>query len=420
MPRKALIAPAVRHRLYEILEEGPVADRTNRLVDRLLVALIVVNLVALILQSIPAYAARYAALFEAVEFVSLVVFSLEYLLRLWVAVEHAPFHHLSPLRARLAFALSAAGIVDLLSVLPFWMAFVVPLDLRFVLVLRVVRFLKLARYSPGMRSLIDVLYAERRALLGCFVMLLGATIFAAAAMHLAEGEVQPDKLGTIPDAMWWAFVTLGTVGYGDVVPVTAAGKVVATFAIMASIFVIALPVGIVATAFADQIHRRDFIVTWGMVARVPLFAGLTAGEIADVMRLLRAETVEAGDTVVRRGDAAHSMYFIARGEVEIELRGEIKRLGAGHFFGEIAVLRRARRSATVRARERTSLLVLDARDLRALMERQPEIAKRLRETVKSRIGRELISPEGDIVTEEIEEREKEATQRSAADTRQKG
>jgi voltage-gated potassium channel len=114
------------------------------------------------------------------------------------------------------------------------------------------------------------------------------------------------------------------------------------------------------------------------------------------------------------------MYFIARGEVEIELRGEIKRLGAGHFFGEIAVLRRARRSATVRARERTSLLVLDARDLRALMERQPEIAKRLRETVKSRIGRELISPEGDIVTEEIEEREKEATQRSAADTRQKG
>ncbi|MBI4273092.1 MAG: ion transporter [Rhizobiales bacterium] len=402
MPRNGRRTAAEwRHRFYEILEEGPVSDRANRIVDSLLIGLIVVNLVALTLESMPALVSRYGALFAAVELFSLVVFSLEYVLRIWVAVDHAPVRHLSPLRARLAFVTSAAGIVDLLAVAPFWLAFFVPLDLRFVLVLRVVRFLKLARYSPGMRSLIEALYAERRALFGCFVMFAGAVIFAAAAMHLAESHVQPDKLGTILDAMWWAFVTLGTVGYGDVVPVTAAGKIVAAFAIVASVFVIALPVGVVATAFADQIHRRDFIVTWGMVARVPLFSGLTAGEIADVMRLLRAETIEPGAIVTRRGDPAHSMYFIARGEVEIELAEATRRLGMGHFFGEVAALRQARRSATVRARERTSLLVLDAKDLRALMDRQPQIAARLRETVHARIGRELITPQGDIVTEEL-------------------
>jgi voltage-gated potassium channel len=213
--------------------------------------------------------------------------------------------------------------------------------------------------------------------------------------------VQPDKFGTIPDAMWWAIVTLGTIGYGDMVPVTAAGKIIAAVTIFAAIVTIALPVGIIATAFADQIHRRDFIVTWGMVSRVPLFAGLTAGEIADVMRLLRAETRDAGAVITRRGDIAHSMYFIARGSVEIELADGKRKLDEGHFFGEMAALRRVRRTATARALERTSLLVLDARDLHALMQRQPMVAQRLQDTVKARIGDGLISAGGDMLTDEI-------------------
>lgn len=164
---------------------------------------------------------------------------------------------------------------------------------------------------------------------------------------------------------------------------------------------IALPVGIIATAFANEIHRRDFVVTWGMVARVPLFAGLDAAEIADVMRLLRAQTVEPGDVIVRRGDAAHSMYFIARGQVEIELKDQHVQLGVEQFFGEIAVLRRARRSATVTAITRTNLLVLDASDLHALMERDPRIAERIHTVVRDRLGQELLSPKGDMVTDEI-------------------
>ncbi|HEY2229013.1 MAG TPA: cyclic nucleotide-gated ion channel [Xanthobacteraceae bacterium] len=396
-------APELRHRIYEILHHGTIGDQTSRVTGQAIVVLIIVNLIAVTLQSVPDLAERYGPLFTAVELLSLTVFTLEYGLRVWVAVEHPPYHHLGPHQARLKFIFSAMGIIDLLAVLPFWLALVLPAELRVVLVFRVIRFLKLTRYSAGVSSLLDVIYTERRALFGCFIILMGATLIAASVMHLIERNVQPDKFGTIPDAMWWAIVTLGTLGYGDVVPVTALGRVVAGVTIFLGLIMVALPVGIVATAFAERIHRRDFVVTLGMVARVPLFAGLNAADIADIMRLLRAQQIEAGEVIARRGEAAHSMYFIAAGEVEIELRDQRVRLGAGHFFGEVAALRRARRSATATAVTRTSLLALDAHDLHALMDRDPRVAKRIQDVVRDRLGRDIISPHGDVVSEELEE-----------------
>jgi voltage-gated potassium channel len=392
----------IRRRIYLALEQGPVGDGISVLIDRMLVGLILLNLVAVALESIPDLAARYALLFAVVEYVSLVVFTAEYALRLWCAVEHGPYRHLGAARARLKYALSLAGIIDLIAVLPFWFAFVLPDDLRLLLVFRIVRFFKIARYSPAMRSLLDVLYRERRTLFGCLVITMGGALVAAALMHLAEGKVQPEKLGTIPDAFWWAIVTIGTIGYGDVVPITALGKIIATGTIFVGLIMMALPIGIIATAFAEQIHRRDFIVTWGMIARVPLFAELDAAEISDIMQLLRAQVAEAGEVIVRAGDAAHSMYFIAAGEVEVALKKERLRLGVGQFFGEVAVLRRARRSATATALTRTNLLVLAAQDLHALMQRDPRVAARIEDVVEKRVGRELVSPKGDIVTEEIE------------------
>ncbi len=391
----------LRRRLYAILEEATPTDRTSIVVDRLIILLVVINLVAVVLESDPSIGSAYHVLFAIIEFFSLVVFTVEYALRLWVAVEHAPYRVAGRRSARLAYALSAAGLVDVVSVLPFWLALFLSADLRVVLVFRVVRFLKLARYSPAMRSLLDALYAERRALFGCLVILVGASLIAATAMHVVEGPVQPDKFGTIASSMWWAIVTLGTIGYGDVVPITPLGRIVAALTIFGALIMIALPVGIVATAFANEVHRRDFVITWGMVARVPLFSGLSAGEIGDIMRLLSAQAVEPGGTIVRRGDPGRSMYFIASGEVEIDLPQERVRLGVGHFFGEVAVLRRARRSATVTAVSRVSLLVLDGNDLRALMERDKRLAERIRDVARERVGHDVVSARGDIVADEI-------------------
>jgi voltage-gated potassium channel len=394
----------LRRRVYEVLEEGSVGNRAGLIVARLIALIIVVNLIAIVLESMPGLAARYARIFDGIELLSLIVFTAEYGLRLWVAPEHPPYRHLSARNARLKFAASGMAIVDLLAVVPFWLAFALPDELRVLLVFRIVRFLKLARHSPGMRSLLDALQRERRALFGCLVIMAGAALFSATIMYLIERDVQPDKLGTIPEAMWWAVVTLGTIGYGDVIPVTVPGRIAASVTILFGVIMIALPVGIIATAFANEIHRREFVVTWSMVARVPLFAGLTAVEIADVMQLLRAQQVESGAVITRRGEAAHSMYFVAAGQVEIQLKPERVQLGPGHFFGEIAVLRRARRSATVTAVTQTSLLVLDAHDLHALMDREPRIAERMREMARNRLGSELVSSKGDLVTEELDER----------------
>jgi voltage-gated potassium channel len=370
-----------RQQLYSVLELGPGAGGSSAAINWILIGLIITTLAATVLESVPRLSAAYGEIFEAIETAALVVFSIEYATRLWISAEHPPWRRLGPIRSRLHFLVAA--------------------DFKALLVLRLIRFFKLTRYSPAMRSLLEALYAERRALVGCFVILCGATLMAAALMHLAEGAVQPAKFGTIPDAMWWAIVTLGTVGYGDAVPVTAAGRLVAGLTIFVGLLMVALPVGIVATAFANEVHRRDFVVTWGLIARIPLFGELSAAQIADVMKILRAQKVDKGTIIARRGEPAHSMYLIVDGEVEIRLRHKHIHLGAGNFFGEIAALRQARRSATVVALQTTRLLALDASDLHSLMDREPQIAARIWEAARTRLGDELEKAGGDLVAAEL-------------------
>lgn len=375
---------SLRRRVYDLLD--PTLETFwDLVVHRGLIVMLLVNTLAVILESVPAVEARHHALFLAVEIVSGAAFTAEYLLRLWTAPEHVPLHDQSPLAARLAYAVTPAAIVDLLAIVPFALLLVVPLDLRVLLLVRLLRFFKLARYSPGLASLAEAVWAERRALTATLFILGGLVITMAALMHLCERGAQPGKFGTIPDAMWWAVVTLTTVGYGDAVPVTPAGKVVAGVTAIMGLALIALPVGIIATAFADVIHRREFVVTWAMVARVPVFTGLSAGEVAEIMELLRSQAARKGQVIVRRGDQATAMYFVVAGSIEIEPReGDPFTVGAGEFFGELAILAETPRSATARASEDAQLLVLEAQDLERLMDRVPEVGRRIRETARAR------------------------------------
>jgi voltage-gated potassium channel len=395
----------LRRRVHFLLDSGGVGDRTAQLVHGALVTLVVLSVAAVVFESDPDLAARYGALFTAVEYIAVAAFTVEYALRVWSAPEHRLYADMPPLRARVAFALSASALVDLAAILPAFLSFFLVADLRILLILRLLRFFKLARYSPGIRSIVAVLEAERKALAAAGVVLCGVVMLMAAAMYVVERDAQPEHFRSIPAAMWWAIQTVATVGYGDVVPLTPAGRVVAAVTMVMGFVMLGLPVGIVATAFAEEIHRRDFVVTWSMVARAPLFSTLDASAIAEIMRYLRAQSLPAGALVVRRGEPAHSMYFIAAGEVEVELAEGPTRLGEGQFFGEVAVLRKTSRTANVRAVTPIKLLALDAFDLHVFLQRNPEVGRRIEEVAASRAEFRPHSRNGDLIQAEIDERD---------------
>jgi len=392
----------LRRRVHVVLDGGS-HDHVARIVHRALIGLVLLSVVSVIFESVPEYGERYARVFNVIEYVAVAAFTLEYALRVWCAPEHALYADRSPTAARIAFIGSVWALIDLAAFLPFYLSFYFSADLRVFLMLRLLRFFKFARYSPGIRTLLAVIEAERKALLAWLIILFGAVLFFSTAMHLAEHDAQPEKFGTIPDAMWWAIETVTTVGYGEVIPLTLAGKLIASFAMVTGFLLLGLPVGILATAFAEEIHRREFVVTWTMVASVPLFRGLHATGIAEIMRYLRAQSVPRGALIVRKGDPAHSMYFIAEGEVEVELAQENVRLGEGQFFGEVAVLQKTSRTADVRATAATKLLVLDAYDLQTLTNRSPEIGDAIREVAQSRSELAPAERRGDIIEAELEE-----------------
>ncbi|WP_131118743.1 cyclic nucleotide-gated ion channel [Lichenihabitans psoromatis] len=370
--------------LHALFDEADTQNWPATIVRRGLIGLVLISVASIVLETVPDLAAAYGAWFLGIEDVAVAIFSIEYILRLWSAPEEPNYSGSGEWAARWAFARSLPALIDLISILPTIAGLILSAHLKIFLLLRLLRFFKLARYSPGMRSLAKVLEAERKALLASAIILLGFVILAAAAMYSAEHDAQPDKLGSIPAAMWWAIVTLTTVGYGDVYPITVVGRLVASVTMVFGLMMLALPVGIVATAFAEEIHRREFVVTWGMIARIPLFATLSASEIGEITRFLNARMVSKGTAVVRQGEDARSMFLIASGEVEVELPNGPVRLGEGHFFGERALLENSKRSATVRATETTRLLVLEASDLRVMMDRNPAIAQRIRGVAEQR------------------------------------
>ncbi|WP_456794106.1 cyclic nucleotide-gated ion channel [Bradyrhizobium sp. USDA 4506] len=398
-PLKPTISdPGLRDRLYELLERDDLPHSGGLRFARVIVAIIAVDVLAAILASVPEIDAQFGWLLTTIEIAAVIAFALEYAARLWSVVGHS-LRDMTPARARLEYAFSALGVIDLLAFLPSAVALATG-DKTALVLFGMLPFLKLVRYSTAMRSLLAALHAERRTLFGCVVILTGAVLLFASLLYAIEHRVQPDKFGTMPQAMWWAIVTLGTVGYGDVVPITPLGRTVTVVAIVVGFAMIALPVAIISTAFADEVRRRDFVVTWGMLARVPLFSHLGAADISDIMRLLRSQTIEAGEVLVRRGDAASSMYFITAGEVEIDLPSQLVRLSDGAFFGEIALLRRTSRSGTVTATRKTKLLVLDAQDFHALIERMPALAAHVRETAEARLADPLAAG-GDLAAAEI-------------------
>ncbi|WP_350334825.1 cyclic nucleotide-gated ion channel [Coralliovum pocilloporae] len=393
---------SIRRRVFDLLERNAADDQASLWLNRGLVILIVLNVLAIILETVPRFEARFQAWFFWFEVGSILIFTMEFLARFWVSDLHRHHRDRGPWRARLSYLLQPFAIIDLLAIAPFYISVLFPgLDLRVLRLFRLVRFLKLTRYSPGLQSIANAIRSERHALHACLIVMIGLVLTASTLIYLVEHKAQPEVFSSIPAAMWWALATLTTVGYGDIVPVTMAGKIVGGVVMIFGLAMFALPIGLVATAFAREIHRRDFVVTWTMVARVPLFGDLSASEISEIMQLLQARNVRSGDVIVKRGDPAHSMYFVAAGEVQIELANQTVALEEGAFFGEVAVLRRTARSATVRALRDSQLLVLDSEDLHHLMDEKKEVGQRIRSVAEHRQRVFKAIEDGDMTLDEL-------------------
>ena len=372
-----------RQRTFGILEHGRRRDFASRIVDWILVVLILANVGATIAQTLPRIEGSYGEDLQLFDRFCVLVFAIEYLARMWIAPEHPLLQNLSASRARLRFAATPMMIIDALAFLPLVLELLFP-GVPNVRLTRLVRFLKLARYSPALASIGRVLAAERRALLACVIIISGVMLMMAATMQAVEGEIQPDRLGDMSKAMWWSAAMLAKIGGVELTPITPLGRIIAAITVMLGIFCFALPVAIIGRGFYEEIRRRDFVVTFAMVAHVPLFARLDAASISDLVGILRARTVHAGTVIIRKGEPGDAMYLVASGAVEVDASAGKVRLAEGDFFGEMALLTEERRTATVTAIKPTDLLVLDCDDFHRLIDRNSEVAAQVRAVAQGR------------------------------------
>ncbi len=332
-------------------------------------------ILALVLNSVPRFTESHGVLFKALMVLALVSFAVEYALHLTIAPIVMPSKSAAHGTAYWRWATSPVGIVDLMSFLPMAIALVAAADPRFVNLFGILWLIKFVRYFHGMTVLWRVIPGVGEWLMNVLLAFLVVLFAAAILVHMFEGKAQPETFGSIPAALWWAVVTLTTTGYGDATPVTPLGRMLAGMVMICGIAVFALWAGILATGFAEETRRYNFLKTWDLVAKVPMFKTIGAGTIAEVTRLLRPREVPAGAEIMHRGDPGDCMYFIVSGEIEIQIPPRPVRLGAGDFFGEIALVSDGPRLATAVATMPSTLLVLDIVDFRALISQQPDLVK---------------------------------------------
>lgn len=378
-------APSTRARIYAVFRQTDPA-LVGRHWRGIHLTALVAGLLAIAILSIDGLpATANTALAVVVVVVSLTFFA-EYIVRLWVAPEASRYAGLSDTQARLRWAASFNGIVGLVAVVPAFgiVTGSVHADSDATPLFCVLWILKLSLHAPAMTTLLRVISNERATLTGVAVFFIMVLISAATVAHLLEREQQPKLFGSIPDALWWSVVTLTTTGYGDVVPQTVGGKMVGSVVMVSGILVLALMTGILATGFAEEERRREYLRVWDQVTRVPMFTALGTVTLSEIVSKLRVRHYPPRIVVVRKDEPGDSMFFISEGQVEVRLPRGIVTLGQGGFFGEMALLDRLPRSATVVTAQPTSLLVLYASDFYEIASKIPSLVEAVEREARRR------------------------------------
>ena len=251
----------IQANVLRVLEPAALGDRTSRIWDLSLFSLVVLNLIAVALESVPTLQISYGTWLYNFELFSVVVFSVEYIARVWSAPAKRGVDFTdSPLKSRVRYIFSFYGLIDLVAILPFYIQALFPgLDLRVLRALRLLRILKLNHYNSALDDLFGAIVEEKKSFVTTLYIFSVAFVLSSSLIYYAEHKVQPEDFRSIPDAMYWSIITLTTVGYGDVSPITVFGKGIAAITAIFGVVVVALLTGIVANAFNKQMERRKII-----------------------------------------------------------------------------------------------------------------------------------------------------------------
>jgi voltage-gated potassium channel len=246
-----------RRFVYELLITPEIDTPLENIVRAGISILIMANVVMVVLETVPVIQARLARPFYIAEVISVALFTLEYLLRMWAAVEEPGFAH--PITGRMRHALTFFALIDLFAILPFYLPHLVPVDMRFLRGLRLVRLsrmFKLGRYSSGFSMYGQILREKRQELLVSMALLFLLLLVASSIMYYLESTAQPEHFSSIPAAMWWGIITLTTVGYGDVFPITVWGRVFGGVIAVIGLGFVALPSAILVGGMMEHMARK--------------------------------------------------------------------------------------------------------------------------------------------------------------------
>jgi len=246
----------IRKRVFEIIEKAKKGDRYSKVFDIFISCLIITNILAVILGTVKRIEPPLHRFFEIFELISIIFFTVEYVIRIWTCVESEKYKNV--ISGRIKYTFSFMALIDLVAILPFYLPFIQGIDLRFVRVLRLLRFFilfKLGRYSKAIITIQEVLKNKKEELTISLVLVSILLVFSSSIMYYAENRVQPEAFSSIPATFWWAIVTLTTVGYGDIYPITTLGKILGGFIALLGIGMFALPTGILGAGFVERIQK---------------------------------------------------------------------------------------------------------------------------------------------------------------------
>jgi voltage-gated potassium channel len=259
------------------------------------------------------------------------------------------------------------------------------IDLRIFRIFRAYSIFSQLRVLLPTNTLLKTIWKQRLSILGTQIVVFSLLLIFSVIIHFLEKDLQPDAFGNILDSMWYGIATLTTVGYGDVTPVSNLGKLISSFAMFLGIAMFALPAAILASAYYEDIQKRNFLVSLEAITEINLFSNLPIGAITKINSKLEPLVLPAKQTIFEKGDIADALYIIEFGSVQVEIENPVI-LGSGDYFGETGLISLAERNATISVLEEAKLLKLTKESLDELTEEYPTLFEDLKQSAADRTG----------------------------------